>query len=232
MEQKVTLNFGYEGRPGGPIRDLVVGRRVTGADLLRINDEGDGQAGIQFQLAVLASAITEFGDFKMPVPPNVMLSLKRPDRRLIAKGYDALVRESSGGRKAQKLAPGRYRLERGFEFGETLYDVVEFGNHLSGFDELEADEMSGFREVFFLLGKEITRLSQSEGAATKSGPLAVEDFETLYAEDAFALQRYEADWYDSFRPAETDAAPAGTAIGGGASDDAPSPAGRDGAGVE
>jgi hypothetical protein len=225
MEKRLTLAFGYEGRPGEHVRDVVVGRRVTGGDLIRIGDEADGQGQTQFQLAVLQAAITKFGDLKLPVPMNVLLSLKRPDRRQIGRAYDEFCKEQGETGKAEKLAAGRYRLAHGFTVGEVVYDVVEFGNHLTGYDEIDADEMSGYRQACFLMGREITRLSQSSGPASMAGPLEVEAFESLYAEDVFALQRFENDWYDSFRPQEGEPVQAGAGDRSDVSDDVSQAAG-------
>jgi hypothetical protein len=232
-EKIIRLHFGYE-RGTETLRDVVISRRVTGSDLFRIADEGDGQSQTQFQLMVLQSAITKFGDLKMPVPMNVLLSLKRPDRKRIADAYDALVAETTDrASKSEKLGEGRYKLARGFDVEGTVYDVVEFGNHLTGYDELEADEMGGYRKVCFLIGKELTRISQSSGPAVLSGPFAVEMFEPLLAEEVFALQRFETDWYNSFRDDGDDGAgEVADAGGGGVSDDAPQPAGGHGTGVE
>lgn len=227
MEKRIRLVFGYE-RGGEPesIRDVVVSRRMTGADVFRIGDELEGQSQTQFQLMALQASITKFGDLVMPVPLNVLLSLKRADRRLISGAYDEMVKEMGGKAKSEKLAERRYKLGRGFSHGGEFYDVVEFGNHLTGYDELEADEMIGHRQVCFLIGKEIARLSQSNGPAQLSGPVAVEMFEELFAEELFDLERFESDWLNSFRPAEGVQIQTGDGDGNHVSDDAPQGDGR------
>jgi hypothetical protein len=201
MEKHVKLIFGPDTQDGKRHLDVTIGRRLTGADLFRINEE-QGQGSTQFQLMVLQSVVTKFGELRMPVPMNVLLSLRRVDSRLLGKAYNDFLKESAGGGKAEKLGAGRYRLAGGFSKGDIIFDVVEFGNHLTGYDEVEADSMEGSRQTCYLMGREIARLSQSSGPATLAGPLGIEMFEPLDAEDIFALQKFEVDWFDSFRPEE------------------------------
>jgi hypothetical protein len=227
QEVKIRLIFGYTGHDGNVHRDVIIGRRVTGADLFKISDQAESEKATQQQLMLIQSAITGFGSIMMPVPLNVLLSLKSVDRRRLAKANNDHLRLTGENRQTEKLSDSRCRLAFGFNLGGQVYDVVEFGNLLDGYAEMEADDLPGWRQACFLLGKQITRLSQSSGPATKEGPLSVEAFETLDATDIFALQGFNGEWLDSFRLPEGDEIPKDAGSGG---DLPPSPHRPDGAG--
>jgi hypothetical protein len=223
----VTLTLGYKGGPGDqPRRTVVIGRRLTGADLMAIGDQPESRSPTQLNLSLIAAAITEFGDLPIPVPLTVLLSLKSIDREDLAAAYAKFVEETAGGGTAARLTDTRYRLARGFEIGGVVYDVVEFGDLLTGYDELEAEEFEGWRRACFLIGKQIGSISQSAGAARLEGPVAVESFEPLDAEDIYSLNDFVGKWKDSFRSAARAALQQEAGAGGG--DSAAAPARLDG----
>lgn len=203
MEQQLELRKGYTGADKRTHRDVVVGRLVTGEDLMKISDQPESAKQTQFDLMILQTAITSFGELKMPVPLTVLLSLNSADRRDLAAAYARLIKAASKGRTAEKLSKksqeGRYKLAFGFRKDDTVYDVVEFGKLLSGYEELEADEFSGVRRTCYVIGQQIVKLSQFDGPATLDGPVPLEMFGTLVDQDLFALQEYSDDWVDSFR---------------------------------
>lgn len=194
------LTFGYTS-PGGSERhaDFEIGRRPTGGDLMRIGDEPESARNTQFNLMLLQAAVTKFGAMPLPVPLTTLLALNSVDREDLNRAYTKFLKESAGGRRAARLTESRLRLAHGFEVDGQTYDVVEFSNLLTGYDELEADEMTGWRQVCFLLGRQVGALSQSEGAAVLPGPLAPEAFERLDAEDVYEMSSFAAQWRDSFR---------------------------------
>lgn len=197
--QTVELAFGYKSHDGNEHKTVIIGRRPTGADLMRIGDAPEGEKPSQYQLLTIQAAITKFGDLKMPVPLTVLLNLLRPDRDLLAEAYMAFTKATGTGHISERLSTDKFRLAHGFKIGEVVYDCVTFGHLLTGFDEIKADDLTKGRRVCYLLGMQITLLSQSEGVATLSGPLDVELFESLDAEDILDLQEVAGEWNDSFR---------------------------------
>lgn len=223
----VTLALGYKGGPGDePRRTVVLGRRLTGVDLMNIGDQPESRSATQLNLALIAAAITEFGDLPVPVPLTVLLSLKSIDREDLAAAYAKFVEETAGAGTAARLTDSRYRLARGFEIGGVVYDVVEFKDLLTGYDELEAEDFEGWRRACFLIGKQIGSLSQTAGAARRDGPVAVEAFESLDAEDVYSLNEFVGKFKDSFRRAARAAVQQDAGAGGG--DTAATPPGLDG----
>lgn len=200
--KNVKLAFGYEGGDGKIHRNVRIERRATGADLFRIADDGDGEKPTQFNLQLLQGAITKFGSLIMPVPLSVLLSLKSPDRRRLIAANNEFLKETSAGRKTEKLSVSKVKLAFGFEKNGQTFDVVEFGRLLTGYDELEADDLPGWRQACFLLGKQIVRLSQSTGEGICEGEVTPEMFASLDAGDIFLLSGANAEWLDSFRPDE------------------------------
>ncbi|HEV2761887.1 MAG TPA: hypothetical protein VGV38_02740 [Pyrinomonadaceae bacterium] len=220
----VSLVFGYTDAEQAEHKEVTIGRRLTGGDLMRIGDLPESDNQTQFGLLVLQSVITRFGTLRMPVAPTVLLSLNSVDRKDLNEANNAFVRETGAGRKSEKLSASRVKLSFGLKVGETVYDVVEFGKLLTGYDELAADDFEGWRRACFLLGKQIVKLEQSEGGATLDGQVDAEVFETADASDIFLLQAFAEEWQDSFRHQRGQVQADGGA-GGGLSDAPPAPAG-------
>lgn len=197
--RQVELIFGYKGADGVLHKSVEIGKRVTCADLMRIGDLPESESELQFNLMLLGAAITKFGTLPVPVPLTVLLSLNSVDRQDLRRAYEAFVEKESEGGNAVRLDVNRLRLAHGFTVGGVRYDVVEFGRLLSGYDELEGEELSQWRKAFFLLGKQITHLSQSDGESTLDGPVNQEHFETLFDRDAYELTEFAKAWRNSFR---------------------------------
>ncbi|HEX8177854.1 MAG TPA: hypothetical protein VF543_22385 [Pyrinomonadaceae bacterium] len=214
-EQKLRLRFGYKGPDGITHQDVVFGKRMKGADLFMMSEDDDFSQQTKRQLLMYAAAIIEFGTLRMPVPMTVLLSLNRADRFELARGYGRFLEESAEGRKiedvleAGRVSQTKIKLAFGIERAGVNYNVVEFGNLIDGYTELEADDYSGWRHDCFIMGKEIVGLSQCDGQATAPGPIPLEVFEAMDAADIFALQAKETAWLNSFRDsAEETEAPA------------------------
>lgn len=220
--QRVQLVHGYKvSGDEAAQREVEFGRRLTAGDLMRIGDDPESAVTVQFNLMLLQVAITKFGTLPVPVPLSVLLSLDQVDREDLSRAHNRFIKATRGAARAERLTDSRLRLGSGFEIGAQTYDVVEFGRLLTGYDELEGDGLSSWRQQCFLLGKQIVRLSQSEGAATLDGPIEVEDFEKLPDEDLYELIGFSDKWRASFRRGKrTQVQPDGRA-GGGVSADAP-----------
>ena len=220
----VSLVFGYTDADKAEHKEVTIGRRVTGGDLMKIGDAPESAKQTQFALMLLQAAITKFGGLRMPVTLTVLLSLNRVDRDDLNDAYSEFVRETGEGHTSEKLSASRVKLAFGLKVGETVYDVVEFGKLLTGYDELAGDEMEGWRRACFLLGKQIVKLEQSEGSATLDGPVDAGVFEGADASDIFLLEAFAEEWRGSFRKGRGKVQADGGA-GGGLSDASPSSAG-------
>lgn len=220
----VTLVFGYTDAEGASHKDVAIGKRLTGADLMRIGDLPEADSRTQNPLLLLQASVTKFGTLRTPVPMTVLLSLNSVDREDLSTAYNDFMRETGEGRQSEKLSESRVRLAFGLKVGETVYDVVEFGKLLTGYDELAGDEMGSGERACFLLGKQISCLERSEGGAALDGPVGPEAFRDADAEDIFLLQTCAEDWRNSFRK-KRGAVPAGGGPGGGVPDATPPPAG-------
>ncbi|HEX8747389.1 MAG TPA: hypothetical protein VF717_09320 [Pyrinomonadaceae bacterium] len=196
---EVNLRFGYTGPDQVRHSKVVFGRRLTGRDLFEMSEEEGFDKETQSQLMMLGGAITSFGDLRMPVPMTVLMSLNRPDRMALARGYNAFLLKTAGGRKPKQLSDSKIQLPFPFTRGGVEYDVVEFGTLIDAYMEGEADELEGLRKNYLIIGKEISELSQSEGTATMKGPVPLDMFEGLDAISLFALAEKESGWLNSFR---------------------------------
>ncbi|MBX6772795.1 MAG: hypothetical protein IRY83_13775 [Chloroflexi bacterium] len=197
-EERVTLPFGYR-NDDGLHREVVIGRRLTGGDLMRIGDDPDSLRRTQFNLLLLQAVITQFGSLRMPVPLSVLLALNQIDRETLNEAYNRFVRATAEGRSSEQLDTDTIRLAWGFERDGVRYDIVRFGRLLTGYDELEVDELIGWRRACALLGRQIVEVRAQSGARFE-GPVPVELFETLDAADVYALEAAASSWLDSFRP--------------------------------
>jgi hypothetical protein len=198
VSEAVTLIFGYN--DGNQTHtEVVFSHRLTGADLLRISDDEMSEKTTQFNLMMQQAAITKFGSLSMPVPMTVLLSLKSPDRQELNKAHNKFLKKTSQGHRSEVISDAKVRLGYGFQIDGATYDVVEFGNLLSGYDELEADEMERWRRACFLQGKQISKLSQSNGQAVRLGPVELEHFDKLDGGDIFVLEAAATRFQDSFR---------------------------------
>lgn len=230
MTKTVILTFGYK-NAGGTHRRVTFGRRPTGEDLMLIGDSPESLRPVQFQLLQYQAAITSFEGLQNPVPLSALLSLNKVDRDDLGGAYAEFIREGNASRSWEKRSDSTYKIGFGFQIGDQVFDVVEFGKLLTGYEELAAEDYESWRQACFLMGAQITRLSQSEGSAVHTGPVTVEHFKALDAEDVYKLQAFLPGWYDSFRLKGGDV-PGDAGGGGGVSDEAPAPPGGGGSELE
>jgi hypothetical protein len=93
------------------------------------------------------------------------------------------------------------RLADGVEIEGVRYDQIEFGKRIRGYDYAEADklQLDGARKAFFLVGRQVLRLSQSDGEVVLDGPLDLALLEQFYARDLYAMRSASELWRQSFR---------------------------------
>ena len=180
---------------------VTFGRRLTVKDLMLIEDDPQSSFNTQHQDLIRRRIITAFGSLKMPLTLPQMLSLDRIDRQDLAEGADYFLQKSRDERKAEYLEDNKVKLFFGFKIADVVYDTVQFGNRLTGNDDVAADRLglNGIRRVSFELGKQITQLASSEHSLTLDGTVDLETFETLDSED-FGILRIGGEMFtQSFR---------------------------------
>lgn len=180
---------------------VTFGQRINGKRLFAIDEDPQSSITTQYQDLLLRAAITEFGSLKMPVALSVLLSLDSIDRDDLNNAFNRFSTENLGERQVDYLADNLLRLAFGYEANGLIYDLVEFGSRLTGMDEVEADrkKLTGIRRVCFLAGKQVIRLSQSDGQSALEGPIPLDYFERLDAVDIQAIRVASEVWRNSFR---------------------------------
>lgn len=168
---------------------VTFGRRLTVKDLMTIEDNPQSNLKTQHQDLIRQRMITAFGTMKMPVTLPTLLSLDRVDRQDIETAADEFLQMTRGERKAEYLVDNKVKLFFGFEIADVIYDTVQFGNRLTGNDEVEADRLglNGIRRRCFELGRQISRLESSEHALTLDCTVSLEQFEKLDGDDLSLL---------------------------------------------
>lgn len=178
--------------------EVTFGKRLTVKDLIALDNDPQAQNPTQYQDLLRRKMITKFGTLTMPVPLNVLLGLDVIDREDLEAAGNEFLRSSRGECTAEIRENHEVKLYFGFEIDGTLYDVVQFGNRITGKDEAEADVFgNGNARLCFLIGRQISRLSTSDGLASIEGKVAIENFNSLDAED-FNLLRTGAEMWKLF----------------------------------
>jgi hypothetical protein len=212
----IELRLGYRGRAprdGEPEvhRRVTFGKRLKGQALFNIDGDPQSKLSTQYQDLILRDCITEFGTIKMPVPLQILLELDSIDRDDITEAHQKYMRESLRDRLAKEgieegdapcvIDDTHVRLAYGYEHNGVRYDLVEFGNRLTGMSEVAADKkkLTGIRRTCFLAGLQITRLMQTTGASEIEGPIGLDVFATMDLVDVQAIQMGSVAYRESFR---------------------------------
>jgi phage FluMu protein gp41 len=203
-EKTIELAFGYQdkGDETKAHRSVVFSKRPTCADYINALDESEGKDP-QFALDLMASAISKFGDLKMPVPMTAMLSLNWIDQEQLQKAFaDFLGETGIEGREAKILETGKIQLAFGVEHDGVKYDRLEFGKLLNGYDQIAINKEAKTTPDRHLLtiGREIVRLSSSSDESQKiDGGLTLDELKSLDYEDFLIVQQGVEEWKNSFR---------------------------------
>lgn len=200
-----TLLFGYTDRGGTLHRDVTFGRRLSGREFFLIDQDGQNKSSSQYSDLIVRHAITAFGTLRMPVGQNILLGLNRTDREFLVEEHGRVMDESMDGRSSEVLSDSAVRLAFGFERDGQVYDVIEFGNHSTGNDEVAAhrQKLIGVKRECYLAGMQVSRMSSSEGAGEITGPMELSIFDQLDASDITPILEGAARWRDSFRQTGT-----------------------------
>jgi hypothetical protein len=197
----IELPIGHKDKEGTLHNKVTFGKRITGRDLFLLESSPMASIPTQYQDLIMRVAITAFGTLRMPVVQTILLDLDTLDREDLAEAYQSFIVEGLGGREPVSLAVNKVKLALGFEHNEVVYDVVEFGTRLTGRDEVAADrlDLEGLKRACYMIGKQITKLSQSDGGLELSGPIDTEWFEKLDGVDILSLRVSAERWRQSFR---------------------------------
>ncbi|MGA9768282.1 MAG: hypothetical protein WBV94_04525 [Blastocatellia bacterium] len=184
------LDIGYKDSKNNVHRQVTFGARVNGEKLFAIDEDPQANSKTQYQLLLLRASITEFGTLTMPVTLAVLLALDSIDIDDLNEAFITFSNNHIGARKVEFLPENKVKLPLGYERNGLTYDVVEFGTRLTGMDDVEADHLNltGARRLCFLAGKQVVRLSQSDGASILEGPLPLQICERLDVVDIYAIK--------------------------------------------
>lgn len=181
-------------------RTVVFGRRLTAKDLMNLDDDPQAKNPTQYQDLIRRKMITKFGTLKMPVPLNILLSLDSIDRDDLAFAADKFMNESRGERSFEYRENHTVKLAFGFDIDGTIYNVVRFGNRITGRDNVEADAYgTSVTRLCFTIGRQIAKISTEDETASIEGAVALEHFESLDSEDITILQVGAELFRQSFR---------------------------------
>lgn len=198
-KREFTLPFGYPDFEDKTKlhKRVVIGKRPVAKDFFF--DAGD--SNVQFDSMTQVASITAFGDMKMPVPLTVILSLNQIDRETLKSELLGFMTDTLGDRKNSHLENGKVQLAFGINCNGVVYDVVTFGQLLTGYDEIEIEKnnTSLWQKHLMTMAKEVVLLSQSNGNAERSGCATIEEFETIDFIDLALLKEAEENWLNSFR---------------------------------
>jgi phage FluMu protein gp41 len=197
----ITLTEGYTDSKGVTHRDVTFGKRYDGATMFALDEDPQGDIPTQYQLLIVRTTITAFGMLSMPATLEQLLKLDTTDIRDLVDAHNKFMVESLEGRAPEFISESKVKLALGYESNGVVYNIVEFGNRLNGYDWVEADK-TGFKSLrreYFLIGREITKLSTEDGKLSLDGPAEVQIFEKLDAEDFVTMRVAAVRWRESFR---------------------------------
>lgn len=179
---------------------VTFGNRLTGADYFNLDNDPQAKNPTQYEMLIRRKMITSFGTLRMPVALNLMLGMDSIDLDDLGRAADEFVVESRGERISQFRPDNEVKLRFGFEIDGTCYDIVKFGNRLTGRDEVEADNFgNGVMRLCYQIGRQICRISTDDGSAAIDGSVDISRFEKLDGEDINALRTGAELWRQSFR---------------------------------
>lgn len=203
--RKFNLKFGYPDKENPEIihREVVINRRPTGADFFRAVEDGtdDGAANTRINLSLIKAAITKFGDITMPVPVTVLFSLNEIDEGKLNDEYLLYLLATQPETEQMILEDQRAQLAFGIERDGVKYQIVEFGNLLTGYDRMKIQSETQNEWIFQAkkMAREVVKISTLDGVQFVAGELTFEEIEAMDATDLIVLRETEARFLNSFR---------------------------------
>lgn len=194
---EIELAGGFTDRSGATHRRLVFGKRLTGADLIRADDRYGRVSQVGFECEACAASLVEFGTLAPGEMPHALLSLSVIERAEAEEAYDRFLAQTAPERAAESISDDTLRLAFGVRREGVTYTDVTFGNLLTGWDEVHADEqnLTGVERNLYLIGKQIVKLA-AEGVEGIETGLTLADFRGMDAGDITALKDAAERWYE------------------------------------
>lgn len=187
--ETIKLIGGYKDKDGVVHSEVTFGKRLNVEDLINIDTNPQAQNPTMYQDFIRRQMMTSFGTIKMPIWVDVLLSLDsidREDLNLAADRFLALSREERTGEFRENH---EVKLMFGFDIDGAIYDVVQFGNRITGKDEVEADAVgNGVARLCFLIGRQISRISTNDGLSSIEGRVDLKSFNSVDSEDLNLLR--------------------------------------------
>lgn len=200
FEHTIELIGGYTDKNEITHKEVTFGYRMNGLDVMNLDTDPQAKNPTQYNDLVRRKMITKFGTTAMPVPLTALLSLDSIDRDDLTTAAEKFLIGSRGERNSEFKSFDKVKLAFGFVIDGTEYDVISFGNRISGKDFVEADIFgNGIAQTCFLIGKQISRISTSDGTASIDGQVSLDQFNTLDAESISILRAGAELFRQSFR---------------------------------
>lgn len=200
-EHTIELLEGYTDKNGKKHKTVTFGKRLTLGDMMMIDRDPQGQNPVLYEDLIRRLMITKFGTLNMPVMLPVLLKLDTIERDDLALAGNEFIRMTQPDDKGEFLPDNSVRLMFGLTIESVTYDVIKFGNRLTGQDQAEAysKNLIGLSKLVYEIGKQVCEISDSESGLSVKGSLTIEQMSQLDSED-FALLRVAGELYrQSFR---------------------------------
>lgn len=207
MEHSIELKIGYKDKNGNVHKTVTFGHRPTLGQLVLLDSNPLASNATHYELLIRMLMITKFGDEKIPLKPNVLVSLDTIDDDLLRSAADTFLSKSKEDRSGEFLEGHAYRLHFPIEIEGASYDIIQFGRRLTVSDNVEADNLrlgDGISKAVFKVCKQITELRDSESGLKRGGQLEPKDLSSMDGEDFSAL-RIAAEFFRFDLPGQPDA---------------------------
>ncbi len=190
----ITLENGFTDAKGVTHKELTFGYRLTGLDLVEIDRSTDGQSNEVVKFWTYKTTLTAFGTLHQAAFLGALLSLEDVELDEVEAGLAAFL--TKAGAAPEFISETVVRLAFGIVREGVTYNTVTFGNPLRGVELVEADRLnlSGVRRNFYLVGAQVSRISTGDGEQSIDGPLDIEAFYPMDADDVFALRNGAEMW--------------------------------------
>jgi hypothetical protein len=192
MEHKIKLKFGFTDSKGETHQDVVFGRRLTGADLMAIENDRRSQLRTQHTDLIRARSITKFGTLSIPPPMDALTKLNKIDRSDLAQGYEDFAQKGREGLESEFRPNNIVQMYWGFDVTGVHYRLAELNRLTTGLDEVAADTLGleGLGRELFLLGRSVSKISNIDDESLFiEGPIDLAPFQTLDGDDLLLLRQ-------------------------------------------
>ena len=204
IEQTAILDVGYVDRKGTSHTSVTFGRRLHGRDVFEA--ERASNLSAENSALLYRAAAIKFGELDF-ITVQAFLSLDKLDLERVDVAYNRFMQESLEGRAAEFIDDCTVRVPFGIVREGETYNTATFGYLTTGHDEVAA-ERAGFGSIgttCFLLAREITKFSTSDGSKSLDTPLPMSLFEEMDIADILALKEASDNWQESLRDARANA---------------------------